>query len=43
MDADKNYFLNEVMKLLAFAENYFRHKQYVAMYNAGLALAFVCI
>lgn len=43
MDADKNYFLNEFMKLLAFAENYMKQKQYVALYNAAMALAFICI
>jgi len=26
MDSDKNYFLNEFLKLLAFSENYYKHK-----------------
>ncbi len=42
-DADKNYFLNEMLKLLAYAENYFRQKQYMALYNSSLVLAFMCI
>ena len=43
VDADKNYFLNEFLKLLAHAEKYFRKREYVSLYNAGLAIAFICI
>mmetsp|Transcript_29645 Transcript_29645/g.39421 ORF Transcript_29645/g.39421 Transcript_29645/m.39421 type:complete len:224 (+) Transcript_29645:322-993(+) len=42
-DSDKNYFLNELMKLLAYGEHYFRLKHYTQMYNAGLTIAFICI
>lgn len=43
VDTDKNYFLNELLKLLAFAEHYFRTRQFVELYNAGLVIAFICI
>ena len=43
MDADKNYFLNETLKLLAHADNYIKNKKFVALYNAGMVIAFLCI
>jgi len=43
VDADKNYFLNEMMKLLAHAENYEKNQKYVALFNSGLVIAFLCI
>ena len=43
VDADKKYFLNELLKLLAYAEKYFRMKRFIELYNAGLAVAFICI
>ena len=42
-DADKNYFLKEFLKLLAYAENYQKVKQFVGFYNTGLMLAYFCI
>ena len=43
LDTDKNYFLNEFLKLLAHAENYWKQKQYMAVYNSALVIAFICI
>lgn len=43
VDADKNYFLNELLKLMAFAEKYFRLHKFMELFNAGLAIAFFCI
>ena len=43
MDADKKYFLNETLKLLAHAENYYKNKKFVALFNSGLIIAFVCV
>ena len=43
MDTDKNYFLTEVMKLLAHSENYYKQKKYIALFNSGMVIAFLCI
>lgn len=43
MDADKNYFLNEFLKIMAYSENYYKQKKYSALFNAGMTLAFICI
>jgi len=43
MDADKNYFLTEFMKLLAHAENYYKQKNFFAFFNSGMTIAFICI
>ena len=43
VDSDKQYFLNEFLKLLAFAESYYKQKQYMAWYNSGMVIAFICI
>lgn len=43
VDSDKMYFLNELMKLMAFAENYYREKQFIGFYNAALVVAYLCI
>lgn len=43
MDTDKNYFLNETLKLLAHADNYTKNKKFVALYNAGMVIAFLCV
>ena len=43
MDADKKYFLNEFLKILAHAENYYKQRKYMALFNSGLVLAFICI
>ena len=43
VDSDKNYFLNELLKLLAHGERYFRKRQFIELYNAGLAIAFLCV
>ena len=43
VDSDKQYFLNEFLKLLAFAENYYKQKQYLAWFNSGMVIAFICI
>ena len=43
VDTDKNYFLNEVLKLLAYSEYYFRQRKFTELYNAGLMIAFLCV
>ena len=43
MDADKNYFLNEFMKILAYSENYYKQRKYIALFNCGMVLGFICI
>ena len=43
VDSDKMYFLNEFLKLQAYAENYYKIKQYVGFYNAGIVIAYICI
>ena len=43
MDADKNYFLNEFLKIMAHVENYYKQRKYIALFNAGMVLAFICI
>lgn len=42
VDSDKSYFLNELLKLLAYAEDYLRKREFVALFNAGLLIAFLC-
>lgn len=43
MDADKNYFLNEFLKIMAHSENYYKKGNYKALFNSGMVLAFICI
>ena len=43
IDLDKKVFLIEVLKLLAHADAYFRKYNYVAFYNAALAITFMCV
>lgn len=40
---DKKKFLEEVLKLLAYADMYFKQRSYTGFYNAGLTIAFMCI
>lgn len=43
VDMDKKYFLEEFLKLLSYADMYFKQFEYVAFYNTGLALSFCAI
>lgn len=43
VDSDKMYFLNELMKLLAYAENYYKEKEYMGFYNSAMVIAYLCI
>ena len=43
VDMDKKVFLGEVLKLLAYADSDFKQQEYVGFYNAGLAIAFMCV
>lgn len=40
---DKKLFLEELLKLLAYADMYFKSHQFVAFYNAAQVISFVCI
>ena len=42
-DADKVYFINEFLKILAYAENYYKQRKFIALFNTGMVLAFLCI
>jgi len=43
VDMDKKLFLCEFMKILAYADSYFKQRLYVAFYNAALTLTFLAI
>ena len=43
LDSDKVYFTNEFLKILAFAENYYKQRKFIALFNSGMVLAFLCI
>lgn len=43
VDSDKMYFLNELIKLLAFAENYYKEKEYMGFFNSALVISYLCI
>ena len=43
VDMDKKLFLYEFLKLLAYADFYFKSKEYVAFYNAAMTIAFCAI
>ena len=43
VDMDKKLFLQEFLKLLAYADMYFRQRHYMAFYNAGLTIAYCAI
>ena len=43
VDIDKQYFVDEFLKLLAFAENYYKLGMWIAFYNSGLVIAFICV
>ena len=40
---DKKVFLEELLKLLGYADMYFKQHEYVAFYNSGLAISFCAI
>ena len=43
VDLDKKLFLKELLKLLGFADMYFKKHEYMAFFNAGLAMAFIAV
>ena len=43
VDIDKKYFLNELLKLLGYADTYFKQRNFIAFYNAGITAAFMSI
>jgi hypothetical protein len=43
IDIDKKYFLNELLKLLGYADMYFKQRSFMAFYNAGITAAFMAI
>ena len=43
IDTDKQYFIDEFLKIMCFAEDYYRLGKWLAFYNSGLVLAFIAI
>lgn len=40
---DKKMFLEEMLKMLAYADLYFKSRSFIAFYNSALAITFLCI
>ena len=40
---DKKLFLDELLKMLAYSDLYFKSRQFIAFYNSALAITFICI
>ena len=43
VDMDKRFFLEELLKLLGYADMYFKQYEYIAFFNTGLAVSFCAI
>jgi len=43
VDMDKKLFLEEYLKLLGYADMYFKQREFVAFYNTGLVLAYCSV